>query len=272
MDATDAAVIPRSSARLRELWSRDQPAFGLWSSIRDTAVAELVAGGPHDYVCVDLQHGAATFTELPGMLQAMRAAGRAPVVRVPWNEPAAIMRALDTGAAGVIVPMVDDADQAAAAAAACRFPPTGTRSWGPMWAGVRPDGAPDPAEQDASTICLVMVETPGGVEAIEEIVRVPGVDGVYIGPSDLALGTGHGRATYRDSAAVDELIERLVGTCRDAGVVAGLHCSDVEMAAHWAGRGVRMLTTGQDMALLGAALTRQWAALGSATGAAPRGN
>ncbi len=141
-----------------------------------------------------------------------------------------------------------------------------------MWAGVRPDGAPDPAEQDTSTICLVMVETPGGVEAIEEIVRVPGVDGVYIGPSDLALGTGHGRATYRDSAAVDELIERLVGTCRDAGVVAGLHCSDVEMAGHWAGRGVRMLTTGQDMALLGAALTRQWAALDSAAGAAPRGN
>src|SRR3954464_13794711 len=82
MDATDAAVIPRSSARLRELWSRDLPAFGLWSSSRDTVVAELVAGAPHDYVCVDLQHGSATFGELPGMLQAMRAAGRAPMVRV----------------------------------------------------------------------------------------------------------------------------------------------------------------------------------------------
>src|SRR4051812_40983039 len=134
MDATDAAVIPRSSARLRELWSRDLPAFGLWSSSRDTVVAELVAGAPHDYVCVDLQHGSATFGELPGMLQAMRAAGRAPMVRVPWNEPVGIMRALDTGAIGVIVPMVDNAEEAAAAAAACRFPPTGGRSWGPMWA------------------------------------------------------------------------------------------------------------------------------------------
>jgi 4-hydroxy-2-oxoheptanedioate aldolase len=265
MDANDA-VIPRSSARLRELWSRDLPAFGLWSSARDTAVAELVAGGPYDYVCVDLQHGAATYSELPGMLQAMRAAGRAPLARVPWNEPAGIMRALDTGAAGVIVPMVNSAAEAAEAAAACRFPPAGARSWGPMWAPVRPDGAPLPEEQNAATICLVMVETPAGVAAIEEIVRVDGVDGVYIGPNDLALGCGHGRATYRDSPAVDELIQRLVTTCRDAGVVAGLHCSDVDMAAHWADRGVRVLTVGQDLGLLRAAVNRQWAALDAAAG------
>jgi 4-hydroxy-2-oxoheptanedioate aldolase len=266
MDATDAAVIPRSSARLRELWSRDQPAFGLWSSTRDTVVAELVAGAPHDYVCVDLQHGSATFAELPGMLQAMRAAGRAPLVRVPWNEPSGIMRALDTGAIGVIVPMVNNAAEAAAAASACRFPPNGARSWGPMWAPVRTDGAPAAADQDAATICLVMVETPAGVEAIEEIARTPGVDGVYIGPNDLALGCGHGRATYRDSPAVDELIQHLVTTCRDAGVVAGLHCSDVDMAAHWAGRGVRVLTCGQDLALLRTAVTGQWKAVEEARG------
>jgi 4-hydroxy-2-oxoheptanedioate aldolase len=262
MDAT--AVIPRSSARLRELWSRDRPAFGLWSSSRDTVIAELVAGAPHDYVCVDLQHGSATFAELPPMLQAMRAAGRAPLVRVPWNEPVGIMRALDTGAIGVVVPMVDDADEAAAAAAACRFPPTGGRSWGPMWASVRPDGAPSPTDQDASTICLVMVETPAAVAAIAEIVRVPGVDGIYIGPNDLALGTGHGRATYRDSPAVDELIQRLVSTAADAGVVAGLHCSDVDMAAHWADRGARMLTVGQDLAILRGAVSRQWTTLEAA--------
>jgi 4-hydroxy-2-oxoheptanedioate aldolase len=264
MDATDAAatpVIPRSAARLRELWAQDRPAFGLWSSARDTVVAELVAGAPHDYVCVDLQHGAATAAELPAMLQAMRAAGRAPLVRVPWNEPSGIMRALDTGAIGVIVPMVNDAAEAAAAASACRFPPAGGRSWGPMWAPVRDDGAPLPEEQDASTICLVMVETPAAVEAIAEIVAVPGVDGIYIGPNDLALGTGHGRGTYRDSPAVDELIQHLVDTARAAGVVAGLHCSDVDMAAHWAGRGVRVLTVGQDLAMLRSATRRQWAAL-----------
>jgi len=265
-------VIARSKARLAGLWEQDRAAFGLWSSTRDAAVAELMAAGPFDYVCVDLQHGHATYSDLPGLLQAMRAADRAPLARVPWNDPASIMRALDVGACGVIVPMVNSAVEAAAAAAACRYPPHGARSWGPMWASVRDDGAPAPLEQDAAVLCLVMVETRAAVDALDEIVRVPGVDGVYIGPNDLALGCGFDRATYRDSPAVDELIEGIVTTCREAGVVAGLHCSDPEMAAHWAGRGVRLLTAGQDLALLGGAVAGQWAALDAATGAGRGGD
>jgi 4-hydroxy-2-oxoheptanedioate aldolase len=256
--SSQPGVVGRSAGHLRDLWRRDRPAFGLWSVLPDPAVAELVAGGPFDYVCVDLQHGVATFSELPAMLQAMRAAGRAPVVRVPWNEPAGIMRALDVGASAVLVPMVNSADDARRAASACRYPPAGQRSWGPMWADVRPDGALPPAEQDAAVICLVMVETRAGMAALDEIVRVPGVDGVYIGPNDLALGCGYGRATYRDSAEVDALIDRAVAACRDAGVVPGLHCSDAEMALHWAGRGARMLTAGQDTSLLSAASTDLW--------------
>lgn len=265
MVATDG-VVARSSARLRDLWSADRPAFGLWSVLADAPVAELLAASPFDYVVVDLQHGLATFSELPGLLQGMRAAGYSPLVRVPWNEPAAVMRAVDTGAAGVIVPMVDSADDAARAAAACRFPPVGTRSWGPMWSDVRADGALPPGEQDAAVLCLVMVETQAGVDAVDEIVRVPGVDGVYVGPNDLALGCGFGRATYRDSAEVDALLQRIVDACRSAGVVPGLHCSDVEMAAHWAGRGVRMLTAAQDTTLLRTAAAGAWAALERAVG------
>jgi 4-hydroxy-2-oxoheptanedioate aldolase len=228
-----------------------------------------MAAGPFDYVCVDLQHGHATYSDLPGLLQAMRAADRAPLARVPWNDPASIMRALDVGACGVIVPMVNSAVEAAAAAAACRYPPHGARSWGPMWASVRDDGAPAPLEQDAAVLCLVMVETRAAVDALDEIVRVPGVDGVYIGPNDLALGCGFDRATYRDSPAVEALIEGVITTCREAGVVAGLHCSDAEMAAHWAGRGARLLTVGQDLALLNGALAQRWAAVDAPTSAEP---
>jgi 4-hydroxy-2-oxoheptanedioate aldolase len=266
--STDS-LIARSTARLRQLWEQDRAAFGMWSSARDATVAELVAASAFDYVCVDLQHGQAGYAELPGMLQAMRAAGRAPLARVVWNDPPAIMRALDVGACGVVVPMVNSAAEAAAAAAACRFPPNGSRSWGPMWAAIRADGAPHPEDQDAAVLCFVMVETQAAVDALEEIVRAPGVDGVYIGPNDLALGCGLGRATYRDSPAVDELLQRVVDTCREAGIVAGLHCSDVDMAAHWAGRGARLLNAGQDIGLLAGALERQWAALGSATGTDP---
>jgi len=265
MAASDG-VVARTAGHLRALWSQDRPAYGLWSVLPDPSVAELLAATPFDYVCLDLQHGVATFSELPRMLQAMRAADRAPVVRVPWNEPAAIMRALDTGASAVLVPMVNSADDARRAAAACRFPPAGERSWGPMWSESRADGALPPAAQDASAICLVMVETQGGVDALEEIVTVPGIDGVYIGPNDLALGCGYGRGTYRDSPDMEALIQRIITTCREAGLVAGLHCSDPEMAVHWAGQGARMLTAGQDTALIRAAAAQVWGVVTEGTG------
>lgn len=254
-------VIARSAAHLRSLWSQDRAAFGLWAVLSDPTTAELVAGTGFDYVVVDLQHGVATFSELPGMLQAMRAADRAPLVRVPWNDAPGVMRALDSGAAGVIVPMVSSPADAVRAAQACRFPPSGNRSWGPMWGGIRADGALPPAEQDDAALCLVMVETAEGVEALEEIVAVPGVDGVYIGPNDLALSCGYGRSTYRDSTEVDALLQRIVDTCRAAGVVVGLHCSDAQMALDWADRGVRMATAGHEASLLRTAADDLWAAV-----------
>jgi len=249
MDYTTHRSAARSADRLRAA-SLDGAAFGIWSSVVDLQIAELVASLPYDYVCVDLQHGAATYSELPGMLQAMRAAGRAPVVRVPWNEPASIMRAIDTGAAGVVVPMVSSAREAAAAARACRFPPDGTRSWGPMWGDIRPDGALPPEQQNSDVLCLVMIETSAGVDALEEIVRTPGVDGIYIGPNDLALACGYGRLTYREDTALESLIQRIVDACRVAGSIAGLHCSDPAMARDWSTRGATMLTVSQDTGLL----------------------
>jgi 4-hydroxy-2-oxoheptanedioate aldolase len=254
-------VTSGSSEHLRSLWRQNRPAFGLWSSLADAPTAELLASTAFDYVCVDLQHGLATFSELPSIVQAMRGAGRAPVVRVPWNEPAGIMRALDIGASAVVVPLVNSAADARRAAAACRFPPAGERSWGPMWADVRTGGVLPPEDQNAAVLCLVMVETQAGVDALDEIVTVPGVDGIYIGPSDLALGCGYGRATYRDSGDVEKLLQHIADTCRGAGLVCGLHCSDPEMATHWAGRGIQMLTAGHDVHLLRTAAAAAWACL-----------
>lgn len=263
MSGTESVIV-RSSSHLRALWAGDQAAYGLWTSFADPAVAELEATSPFDYLCVDLQHGVPTFSELPHMLQAMRAAGRAPVVRVPVNEPTTIMRALDTGACAVLVPMVDTAEDAARAVSACRFPPLGERSWGPMWGDVRDDGALSPEEQNAAAICIVMVETAAGMANLEAIAATPGLDGIYIGPNDLALSCGFGRETYRTSADVDAMIQRIVDACRERGIVAGLHCSDTEMAVHWASRGARMLTAATDTTLLRGAVSRAWAAIDSA--------
>ena len=131
----------RTSERIRAAWGGGGAAYGMWSSIPDLSVAELVAGLPYDYVIVDLQHGVATLGDLPVLAQVMRGAGTAPLVRVPANDPTHIMRALDCGAAGVVVPLIGSAEEARAAADPCRFPPAGTRSWGPMWGTVRSDGA-----------------------------------------------------------------------------------------------------------------------------------
>ena len=242
-------TIASAAARLRSAMSAGR-AYGMWSSIPDTSVAELVAGLPYDYVVVDLQHGVATFTELPVIAQAMRAAGNAPLVRVPWKDPAQIMRALDSGACGVVVPMVSSADEAEAAVSACRFPPVGVRSWGPMWSTVRSDGALPPAEQDAGALCIVMIETAEAIADLDAILATEGLDGIYIGPNDLALACGFGRGTYRDDPEVAALIQQIVDACRAAGVPAGLHCSDPEMGRDWIARGASMVTIAQDTGLI----------------------
>lgn len=239
----------RAAARLRSAIANGA-AYGIWVSIPDLSVAELVGGLPYDYNIVDLQHGVATFSELPSVAQAMRAAGTAPLVRVPWKDPAQIMRAIDSGACGVVVPMITSADEARAAVSACRFPPAGVRSWGPMWGYVRSDGALPPAEQDEGVLCIVMIETVAAIDDLDAILATEGLDGIYIGPNDLALACGFGRRTYRDHPGVEALIQRIVDACRAAGVPAGLHCSDPQMGRDWIARGASMVTIAQDTGLL----------------------
>lgn len=234
---------------LRHRWAAGEAARGVWSTLPDPVVAELLGRAGYDYVCVDLQHGmTGPGTVLP-LLQALRHAPASTLVRVPGPDPDLMMRALDLGADGVVVPMVDTPEQAAAAVAACTYPPGGTRSWGPMWGDV--DGAaPDPATADAGRLVVVMVETAAGLRNAEAIAAVPGVAAVYVGPNDLALSLGHGRETYATSPGVHAALDRVLAATRAAGTVMGLHCATPEMAAYWEGRGVGMLTVATDTTLL----------------------
>jgi 4-hydroxy-2-oxoheptanedioate aldolase len=234
---------------LRERWAAGLPARGVWSTLPDPVVAELLGRAGYDYVCVDLQHGmTGPGTVLP-VLQALRPTPATVLVRVPGPDPEAMMRALDLGADGVVVPMVDTPEQAAAAVAACTYPPGGVRSWGPMWGDVD-GGAPTPAQADAARIVVVMVETAAGLANADAIAAVPGVDAVYVGPNDLALSLGHGRETYLTSSAVHAALDRVVAATTAAGTVTGLHCATPEMAAYWRDRGVGMLTVATDTTLL----------------------
>lgn len=262
---TDGAA--RGTA-LKECWAAGGHVHGIWSCLPDPVVAELLGRSGAGYVCVDLQHGMASPTTLVPMLQALRHTPAATIVRVPSDAPDLMMRALDLGAAGVVVPLVDTPEEAAAAVAACHYPPLGVRSWGPMWGDVD-GGSPAPEEANAAVVVAVMIETAEGLRNVEEIAAVPGLHAIYVGPNDLALSTGHGRTTYADNPEVHTMIERVLAACTAHGIAMGLHCSTPEMTAYWRNLGVAMLTVATDTALVRAAAQEAVARFTATAGPGP---
>ncbi|MEQ3549301.1 aldolase/citrate lyase family protein [Pseudonocardia nematodicida] len=198
-------------------------AVGGWLQLPSSAVAEVMGGVGFDSVCIDTQHGLIGDDAVLGMLQALTATGTRSLVRVPGHGAEAIGRALDRGADGVIVPLVDTAEQAAAVAGACRYPPQGGhRSFGPLrpsWLGREPL---TPGR------CVVMIETRAAVENLESILAVEGLDAVFIGPSDLALAYDMPlTAQNADGPRSDEyadLIRTITGACAAAGMPVGIYC------------------------------------------------
>ena len=237
---------------------RGAPLLGVWANVPSPLTCELAAAVGADYVVVDQQHGAVDQTGMLAMLQAIQLGGAAPVVRVARNDPFLIGSALDLGALGVIVPMVESADEAARAVAACRYAPEGNRSIGVLRAAVADDVAePEPP------LCLVMVETRTGLEAAEDIAATPALDGIYIGPSDLALSFGLPPTRLLEHPPVLEGIARVRAACAAQDRLCGLHCLAAEDVPRHAAEGFAMVTVGADLAYLRDALA---AALATARG------
>jgi 4-hydroxy-2-oxoheptanedioate aldolase len=230
------------SVSLREKLEAGGPAIGLWASIPSSLTAEAAALAGPDYVVADQQHGALDPATLMAMLAAVAGAGVPPLVRVARNEPFAIGQALDLGAQGVIVPMVESGEEAARAVEACRYAPEGIRSFGALRAGAgeRP-------------LCLVMIETRAGLEQAAEIAATPGLDGIYIGPSDLALSLGLQPTLRLEHPPVLEALAVIHAACADAGIVAGVHCLAAEDVPAQSER-FRMVTAGADALHLQGAL------------------
>lgn len=158
---------------------------GPWVTFTDPHAVEALARVDLDYLVIDCQHGAADLGAVLPMLRAAALHDKPVLIRVPANEPWQIMRALDLGAAGVIVPMVNTAAEAARAASAMRYPPHGERSYGPVRPSLGSAFTPDDGP-----VLLVMIETVQGLAEVDAIAATPGVDGLFIGPIDLALGIG----------------------------------------------------------------------------------
>lgn len=238
---------------LKERWAAGQVTYGVWSALDDPVAAEIVGRAGFDLVCVDLQHGFADLGSATSILAALHRTPAETVVRVAWNAPEQIMRALDLGAEGVIVPMVDDAEQARRAVDACRYAPGGRRSWGPLWGDAR-RGHLEPDDGDRLATCILMIETAAGLANIEDIVRVPGVDAVYIGPNDLSLALGLRRRL--DAPELEDAVARIVEAARGAGVAVGIDWAEPAGARRWAERGMDLVIAARDSVLLRAAADR----------------
>lgn len=195
---------------------------GLSCMIGNPQIVEEFAMTDIDYIYIDQQHGLISHERLVQMLQAMGPSTATPLVRVPGNDEILIGQALDAGAQGVIVPMIDDAQAAAKAARATRYFPQGSRSWGPIRAlhGL----GTDPAHVNNEVLCFVMIETAKGVENVDAIVSTPGVDGVYIGPADLSVSMGSpplGIEHITDKAPL-EAIRQIQASCQKHGKTAAI--------------------------------------------------
>ena len=245
---------------LREAWAEGRPAFGLWAMMPGSFGVELLSAARPDYVCVDQQHGLADVGALVPMLAATEAAGATPLVRVPRNDPADIGKVLDAGARGIIVPLVNDASEAARAARAWRHSPEGGRSYGPVRASVVL-GTRDPAELGREVSCIVMVETRQGLNNVEEIAATQGVDGVYVGPTDLALSLGLPPTLDVVEPAHAEAVARIKDACKRHGVAAGIHAASAETAKKHADAGFDTITAGTDATLLAEAARARLAAV-----------
>jgi 4-hydroxy-2-oxoheptanedioate aldolase len=230
-------------------WDRPGPLLNAWLSLPCAVSAEAMARQGYDCATVDLQHGLIGYETALAMLQALAGTGVIPIVRVPALDAAWIGRVLDAGALGVIVPLIETAAQAAALVAAARYPPLGARSYGPTRAALgRGDGYRD--WSDRAIKCLAMIETREGFANRDAILATPGLDGVYVGPSDLALGLT-GRAYRpgldRTEPELEAAILAIRDSARAAGRLAGIQCADPAYAWRMAAEGFGLVTFGSDL-------------------------
>jgi 2-keto-3-deoxy-L-rhamnonate aldolase RhmA len=236
---------------LAQAWAADRPVFGGWvTTLSPVAIASFANAG-YDYVGIDTQHTLLDNHDAGLLLQPLVASPVAAIVRVAKNDSALIGKVLDAGADGVIVPMVQNAEEAATAAAACRYMPDGIRSLGPM----RPEMGRDVATLQDRVTLFVMIESEEAVGNAAEICATPGVGGIYIGPGDLAVSYGKAPgAAFADppDAQLVGAIEQVCQIATEAGVVPGIHAGSGAMAAIWAARGFRLLSLSSDGQLLAA--------------------
>ena len=233
---------------LKRSWLAGTPTLNGWLVSPCAFTAETFARAGWDSVTVDLQHGVQDYLSMIACFQAMQAAPVTLMARVPWNEPGIIGKVLDGGAMGVICPMVNNREDALRLVDACRYPPMGRRSNGPIrMGGFGPGNYQRTANQ--TVLCIAMIETTEAVANMDAILDVDGIDAVYVGPTDLCFSMGMEPHMDCEEVEVLAIYERLLRACKSRGMFAGLHCAAPEYAARMHAMGFDFATINSDSGL-----------------------
>ncbi len=224
-----------------------------WCGLPYPLVAETLARDGFSAVTIESQHGLWDVSGILAGVAAIRQGGAAPIVRVPLGDFALVSRALDFGAEGIIAPMINTPADAKAFAAAAKFPPTGERSWGPHRATTLA-GLSDQSvylrEANDHVITLAMIETRTALQNFDAIIGTPGIDGFFLGPSDLSIALSGGKTVDPLSKEVDAELDRMIAGAQKAKKIPGAYCHSAERAAALAKRGVKFLAVSSDLSML----------------------
>jgi len=231
--------------------------FSGWCSLPYPLVAETLGREGFAAVTIEGQHGLWDVASMLTGIAAVRQGGAAPVVRVPVGDFALASRVLDFGAEGLIAPMINTSADARAFAASAKYPPVGERSWGPhrvtALAGL-PDQSVYLREANDHVITLAMIETRTALDNLDAIIETPGIDGLFLGPSDLSIALSDGKSLDPTGEEVDRALDRMVAAAQKAGKIPGAFCHTAERAAALDKRGVRFLAVMSDIAMLRAGI------------------
>jgi 4-hydroxy-2-oxoheptanedioate aldolase len=250
---------------VKSIWARGGVVVNGWLSIPSSFSAEVMAHQGFDSLVVDMQHGVVDYQTAVTMFQAISTTPVIPLARVPWNDPALIMKTLDAGAYGIICPMINTRAQAEALVAACKYAPRGYRSFGPVRASLYA-GADYATQANDSLIVMPMIETREAVQNIDAILSVPGIDAIYVGPADLSLTLGCTPKLDQTEQPVVDALKTIVAACQRHNVVAGLHNGTAAYALRMIADGFRFVTLASDARFLAARAAEEAAAVKKTVG------
>ncbi|HEX5379579.1 MAG TPA: aldolase/citrate lyase family protein [Phenylobacterium sp.] len=236
---------------LKTRWASGEVTLGAWCMIPSALTAEALGKAGFDWVLIDMQHGCMDYETALSMIRAVDLSSAVPVVRVPWNDPGIIGRVLDAGALGVVIPMIQSAEDARRAVEACLYPPAGRRSFGPVRVGLR-DGPGYFATANDRVAVIPMIETAEALAEVEDIAATPGVDALFVGPFDLSIALGLPPGDNDGKPVFDEALLKVSAAARRAGVATAV-LSNAKIAPLRVRQGFQMVSVTTDISTLSAA-------------------